>query len=260
MEMQNVKLEIKEVRKGIYLLDEGHMSTGFLVVGEKKACLIDTMNGLSNLAEVTKSLTDKPVMVVNTHGHPDHIYGNVYFEKAYIHPADKDMALEFAAMPDYAEILKSRGGVFPPLEDINEGDVIDLGGRTLRIYLLPGHTPGGILLLCPEERILFTGDSINHHLWMMVPGALPIPELIKNIERLLFLEKEADVILHGHAHDFDDISLMRALLEGAKEITEGKTEQDTPYKWFGGEDLYHPFKVDETKAFQQQDHGICYKK
>jgi len=39
------ELFIKEVRSGIYLLDEGHEATGYLVVGEEKACVIDTMNG-----------------------------------------------------------------------------------------------------------------------------------------------------------------------------------------------------------------------
>lgn len=256
--MNEPKLEVKKMREGIYLLDEGGMSTGYLIIGEKKACLLDTMNGYSPLKDVCSQYTDKPIMVINTHGHPDHIYGNVYFDKAYIHPADREQALMFSKMPDYVEVLEKRNGKFPPLEDIFEGEIIDLGGKTLKTYILPGHTPGSLLFLCPEERILFTGDAINHHLWMQVPGSKTISEMAANLEKLLFLEQEADLILHGHAHDFDDISLMSALLNGAKEIMAGKTEKDTPYKWFGGTDLYHPFSVDETKHFQQQDHGICY--
>lgn len=258
--MSEVKLNIKEMRKNLYLLDEGGMSTGYLIAGEKMACLIDTMNGFTDLKKVCQSLTDKPLMVINTHCHPDHIHGNDFFDKVYIHPADEKEALFFAQTPDYQEILKARGGIFPSFDFVEDGQIIDLGGRTLKIFLLPGHTNGGILLLCPEERILFTGDSINHHLWMQLPNCTSIKTFISNLEKLLFLEKEADVILHGHAHDFDDISLMSAVCNGAKEIAEGKTEKDTPYKYFGGDALYHPFSVPEGKYFQQEDHGICYVK
>lgn len=253
-------LNIKEVRSGIFLLDEAGDSTGYLIVGNEKACLLDTMMGYNNLNEAVRSLTDKPVMVVNTHGHPDHIYGNIYFEKTYIHPSDRAMALEFANAPEYAATLAANGGKFPPFEDIFGGQVIDLGGRTLKLFEMPGHTSGGLLFLCPEERILFTGDSINHHLWMQVPGSLSISKFIENLEKVMFLEKEADVILHGHAHDFDDISLMTAVLNGAKEIVAGKNEKDTPYKYFGGDAIYHPFEVDSGKHFQQKDHGIVYLK
>lgn len=270
--MEEPKVSVKQMREGIFLLDEGGISTGYLVIGTKKACVIDTMNGFTNLPELAKQYTDLPLMVVNTHGHPDHIYGNIYFDKAYVHPADKPMVEQFTKIPEFVAAIEQRGAKFPPMEDILEGETIDLGGRTLKTYLLPGHTPGSLLLLCPEERILFTGDAINHHLWMQVPGALSITQMVQNLEKLMFLEKEADLILHGHAHDFDDISLMSALLNGAREIIAGKTEKDTPYKWgtsmeedsenngFGGNDWYHPFSVDETKHFQQPTHGICYRK
>ena len=254
------KLIIKEIRKNLYLLDEAGESTGFLIIGKNKACLIDTMMGYNNLAEVVKSLTDKPVMVINTHCHPDHIYGNIYFEKTYITSQDKEGVAFFINAPEYVSKLRDKNMIFPPFEIINDGDVIDLGERSLKVYLIPGHTPGGILLLCPEERILFTGDSINHHLWMQVPGSIPLADFAKNLENLIFLEKEADIILHGHAHDYDDISLMSAVLEGVKEILAGKTDKDVPYNYFAGQALYHPFKVPEGKHFQQDDHGICYNK
>ena len=72
--------------------------------------------------------------------------------------------------------------------------------------------------------------------------------------------EEADYILHGHARDFDDISLIGYLLDGMKEIIAGKTEQDTPYTYFGGEAhaTYHPFYVDRSKQFASPDSGICY--
>ena len=94
--METKELYISEVRPGIWLMDEGHAATGYLVVGEEKACVIDTMNGYNDLFRAVRELTDKPLTVVNTHGHPDHIFGNMFFREAYLHPADRDLARMFA--------------------------------------------------------------------------------------------------------------------------------------------------------------------
>ena len=129
----------------------------------------------------------------------------------------------FTEDPDFVKILRERGAAFPPFRDILPGDVIDLGGRTLEVFGLPGHTPGGILLLLREDRILFTGDSINHHLWMQLDGCLTIREYVKELDKVMFLLDRADIILHGHARDADDISLLCCLRDGAQEICDGKT-------------------------------------
>ncbi len=241
------ELFIKEMCQGVYLIDEAHESTGYLVVGKNEACMIDTMNGHNDLLEAVRKITDKPVFVVNTHGHPDHVFGNKYFGKAFIHPADRKMAQTF---------LKDASVEY---SDVREGDVFDLGGKTLEVYELAGHTEGGILLLLKEDRILFTGDGINHHLWMQLDHSLPMAELVKNIDRIMFLEKEADRILHGHSQGFDDISLMRCLRNGAQEICDGKTDKDGDYHFFGGKAKQHPFECLPDKKYQQNDHVICYK-
>ena len=252
------ELFIKQLKPSIYLFDEAHMSSGYLVVGEKKACLIDTMNGYNNLYEAIRKITDKPIVVVNTHGHPDHIFGNVYFDKAFMNPADYELAESFKNIPEFAEACKKYGLSMPPFSPIDEGDIIDLGGKTLEIYNIPGHTQGSILLLLKEDRILFVGDSINHHLWMQVPGATTMEEFVKSLDRIMFLEEKADFILHGHANDFDDISLIRCLRQGALEICQGKTQDDKPYNWFDGVALQHPFSLEEGKQYSQTDSVICY--
>ena len=258
--MEEKKLFIKEVMPGIFLMDEAHEATGYLVVGNERACVIDTMNGYNDLYQAVRKLTDKPLTVVNTHGHPDHIFGNMFFDEAYMHPADRELARMFTEDPGYLKMLEERKATFPPFRDIFPGDVIDLGGRTLEVFGLPGHTPGGILLLLREDRVLFTGDSINHHLWMQLDGCLPLRAFVKELDRVLYLEDRADIILHGHARDADDISLLRCLRDGVQEICDGKTDQDLPYQWFGGTDLQHPFRCDPDRHYAQPDnHVICYR-
>ena len=253
------ELYIKEVRPGVWLMDEAHEATGYLVVGRERACVIDTMNGVVDLHKAVRDITDKPLIVVNTHGHPDHIYGNVYFREAYLHPADGALARQLAEDPEFLAICREKGLSMPPFRDILPGAEIDLGGRTLEIHALPGHTPGGILLLLREDRILFTGDSVNHHLWMQLDGCLPMRAFAKELDRVMFLQDRADILLHGHARDADDISLLRCLKNGVEEICDGKTERDLPYQWFGGVDLQHPFACDPDRQYQQEDHVICYR-
>ncbi len=252
------ELFIKELCSGVYLLDEAHESTGYLVVGEDRACVIDTMNGYNDLYQTVRKITDKPVFVINTHGHPDHIFGNVYFEQAYIHPADLPMAKMFLERPDFVENCRKNGYNVPTFEQVREGDEFDLGGKHLLVYELAGHTAGGILLLLKEDRILFTGDGINHHLWMQLEHSLPMEELVKNLDRVMFLENEADYILHGHSGGFDDISLMRCVRNGAEEVCKGINSKDTDYQYFGGLAKQHPFECVPGKLYQQNDHGICY--
>ena len=245
------RIILTQINPHVYLMDDHHEATGYIVVGSKKALVIDTMNGYEDVRAVVGTVTNLPIMVVNTHGHCDHIYGNVYFDCAYLHPADLPVAQEHMRFPEFIEECNKRVLQMPPFEPIRGGEVIDLGGLHLEVIELPGHTPGGILLLLKEDRILFTGDSINHHLWMQLEESSSMPEFVNNLEKVMYLTKEADVILHGHARGTDDISLMDKLLQGAKEIAEGKTENDKPYKWFGGVNKQHQFDEDGSV--------ICYK-
>lgn len=248
-----------KLKPWLHVLDEGHLATGYVIEGEDKVCVIDTMNGFTDIKSYVRSFTDKPVILVNTHGHPDHIFGNVYFDEAYIHPKDLALAESFAEVPEFKAACEQHGFAMPPFKTIKEGNVIDLGGKTLEVYELPGHTPGGILLLLKEERILFAGDSLNHYLWMMLDGCLPLPEFAKALDRVMFLEDKADYILHGHAAEFDDISLMRCIRQGVQEIIDGKTEGDGDYEWFGGVAKKHAFKLIEGKTYSKADENIiCY--
>ena len=262
--MDKLELYIKELRSGIYVLDEGHMASGYLVVGEDKACVIDTMNGLNDVYSAVRKITDKPLVLVNTHGHPDHIFGNIWFgkalDKAFIEPRDKAMGESyFRDVPEMVKACEELGVSPPPFEDIHEGDVIDLGGRTLEVFAMPGHTPGSIVLLLREDRILFTGDCVNHHLWLQLEDSLPLKDVLASFDRLLFLEERADVILHGHAQDFDDISLLRCQRNGLVELCEGRTQNDEVFEWFGGKDMKHHFTVLEGRKYVCDENIICYR-
>ena len=78
------KPEILPINDHIWLLDDNHEATCYVVAGRERALVIDTSIGLCNIRETAEALTGLPLICVNTHGHEDHIGGNWAFEKAYV--------------------------------------------------------------------------------------------------------------------------------------------------------------------------------
>ena len=131
----------------------------FLLEGEEKALLIDTGYALGNLRKFVERLTDKPVVVVNTHFHPDHSGGNGEWEEVMV---GEDYELDAPSVlttvgdlnalpyPDYKKVL------------LKDGDVINLGGRDIRVYKANNaHCHSHLYLLDERERILFMGDEMD---------------------------------------------------------------------------------------------------
>lgn len=237
---------ITKLTDTIYLLDEEHRATGYLVLGTEKAALIDTMCGLDDLSAIVRSITDLPVIVLNTHGHPDHVGGNIYFGEGYMNPKDYDLARSFFddAVRSGQRDSTTPCPVFQPLLD---GDMIDIGGTQLEVIELPGHTPGGVLLLDRADGTLYTGDSINWHTWMQLDHCLPMHEFLANLEAIAPRLTGVKRILHGHAQGFDGPELIDYHREAVREVVLGKTEHDEDYTYFGGKVKAHPYHVEPMR-------------
>ena len=70
-----------EEQDGYYRIGSPENVFCYLFVGSKQAALIDTGYGFGNLEQTVRSVTDKPVVIINTHGHCDHTGGNAQFEE-----------------------------------------------------------------------------------------------------------------------------------------------------------------------------------
>lgn len=133
----------------------------YLLEGTEKALLIDTGWGAGNLRAFAEGLTDKPIIVANTHFHPDHAAGNGEFEAVYMsRSAELDKASMESEMipfdisklphPDYKK------------KYIGEGDVIELGGRSIEVLdTKPSHCNSSLFFLDRENRMLFCGDDLE---------------------------------------------------------------------------------------------------
>ncbi len=146
-----------------------------LVVGDRRAILIDTGMGVGDIGAVVGRLTDRPLTVINSHAHWDHVGGNRHFADVLIHTVDAgflvrgytdaEMAPRFAPAflrgPLPPGFDPARAGIpgREPDGRLHGGEVFDLGGRVLEVIPAPGHAPGLIALIDRGNGLLFGTDA-----------------------------------------------------------------------------------------------------
>jgi hydroxyacylglutathione hydrolase len=135
-------------------------------IGGNVGALIDPgLSGyLSNLLEQMEQdgISKSDIRyVINTHSHPDHYEGSVFFNDSYVKIALHEKEIEF--MKEGGASIYSLFGMKPPDVTINlvltTGEIL-LGDETFEIHLVPGHSPGSIGLYWPARKALFSGDVI----------------------------------------------------------------------------------------------------
>lgn len=168
-----------------------------VIVGDKFAAVWDTGYGDVDLkGYIEQHITMKPLIVFNSHGHIDHARGNAQFDEVWIHEADVEDARRVMSfdMPDhpFCEVVKyGKGCTFRFVED---GQIFDLGGRTLTIHFAPGHSPGSITAVDSKCRVMFSGDAVLKRIGLARSNG---PAYKKVLEKLKVLET-FDVILGSH--------------------------------------------------------------
>jgi len=250
-------MQTVRINDQVLLLNDHDEATCYLVTGSERALLIDTANGYVDMHAFCSALTDLPLTVVQTHGHCDHIYGNVYFEEACLHPADNAVFDSHFAFPEVQKLFAKHALTPARKVPLRTGELFDLGGGlVLEVVPLAGHTAGSVGFLDRKHRILFSGDGALPHLWMQLPESGSIALLLQT---LLTLRREYgadfDHLLTGHGRALVPAAVVDGLIRGCEQLLRGERQADVPYRWFGGECLAHPDELgvydrivyDETK-------------
>lgn len=200
--------EIVEMREGTWRIEDGGVRF-FLLAGREKALLIDSGMNVHNAKELAEGLTELPLELLNTHADRDHIGSNAEFERFYMHPDE--------------EPLCRRNGLKGELLPLRDGDRLELGERPLRIFHLPGHTPGSIAVLDEKNRVLLSGDPIQRHGRIyLFGGHRDLRAYVRSLERLEGFTELFDEIWPSHAELPLEPSILPRLREGAQAVLDGK--------------------------------------
>lgn len=239
---------IHKLNEYSYCIDDAGDSCCYVVCGKEKAAVIDTVNGMEDLNKIVREITELPLTVINTHGHCDHVYGNTFFDIAYIHPDDMVLHDEHFAMkkltpPEEALKLGATEDEFRkyteaepcPLRPIREGEKVELGGVDLEVIKIKGHTQGSIGLLDRASGNFYTGDAINRgQYWMQLDESSSMHEYEQSLEALAKFRCDIRELHGGHSVAAIDPGFIDIMLAGVRELIANRGEGDGTEKWFRG--------------------------
>lgn len=179
----------------------------YILSDESKECVIIDP-GCSNESE-KKELIEfiqeeelKPVRLLNTHCHIDHIFGNAFVAKKYnlgleIHREDLEV---LHSLPQVSHLYGFNAEEsIEPKNFLNEGDKITFGNSTLDVIFTPGHSPGSVCFINKEGRFVIGGDV----LFFRSIGRTDLPggdhaTLLKSIREKVFMLDNDFVVFPGH--------------------------------------------------------------
>ncbi len=179
----------------------------YLLYNDDKNCIIidpgcyfeEEKNELSQFISTHKLV---PKMLLNTHCHLDHVFGNKYVAETYqlipfIHELEKEM-LAYAPVSGlmYEMPFENYEG---DLKFLKEGDLIVIGEDELKVIFTPGHSKGSVSFYCAKQNFLISGDV----LFFRSIGRTDLPggnheTLLKSIREQLFILPDNTTVYSGH--------------------------------------------------------------
>lgn len=127
-----------------------------LLIGKEKAMLIDTAYGQGDLLYFIRTLTDLPLIVVNTHGHSDHSGGDGFFKDVYIGRGGEHDASNPKQIRKDLPFSKNINFL-----TLNDGMIFDLGDREIEAISIPAHHVSSFAFLDKRNRSLYSGDEVE---------------------------------------------------------------------------------------------------
>lgn len=266
---RNIQFTYEKLDGGITMIRCPMGENSFLLEGEDRALLIDTGMGIGNLKACVRGLTKLNVVVVNTHGHPDHAGGNLEFDECYMHPADarwyRQMCTREFRTADVRRILNEPAtelcdallDMAPMPLPIADGTEIDLGGRKVQVIATPGHTAGSICLLDCRTQALFAGDSLSANaVWMYDEYSEPLEALYRSLGLLTKRLESIGTCYFGHEPGSCGKERIEATEACARRVLM-RDGRGVPEKTFAGEGLL--YRYGGTAVLYNPDRLYCEK-
>lgn len=201
--------EIIQIDSNTWRFEDGFVRF-FLLVGDDRAAMIDSGVNCPDAAALAKTVTDKPVILVNTHGDGDHTSGTAGFSEIHIFSEDY---INCGIKQNFPETT---------LVELKDGQEIELGNRPLKIVHIPGHTSGSAAIIDVRKRVLYSGDSVQKgHIYMFGNKREPM-NFEKSLEKLISLRSEYDRIYASHDEPIIEGDYAEKVLHSWKRVMNGE--------------------------------------
>lgn len=235
--------EVYRIEPGVFAIYEPHQAEetiSYLIVGTKQAVLFDTGMGIGNIQKVTAQLTKRPIVVLNSHTHNDHVGDNWRFPFVYgMDTAFTRVNAKGSRADAQAEIAPDQiCGELPRTFDtkayatkpwhislfVHDGFKINLGGRKLEIIAVPGHTPDSIALLDRGNGLLFTGDTYYPAPIWLYRSETDLDAYVASVKRLASLASLVKLVLGAHNVPVAQPDVLPKLVDAIQSVRSGKGE------------------------------------
>lgn len=241
----------------------------YLLEGERRACLLDTTDGLGDIKAYAESLTSKPIFVILTHAHLDHMGGSGAFDEVYLSHADMPVFEFKSSLAHRLQDAKNRmhrdltEQTLPSLyrgefRDIADGQVFELGGVSIKMIAAPGHTPGMMCALIPEERTIIFGDACGVAVMLMDQFSSTVSEYHRTLLHLKEYEDQYDTIYRNHGTFVSPKELLDNVIECCELVLAGKDDH-VPFHIYG-HDLFisKALKPNSTERADGKEGNLLY--
>lgn len=203
--------DIIKIDENTFRFEDGFVRF-FLLIGEEKAMMIDSGMNCPNALELAKTFTDKPVILLNTHGDGDHTSGTGSFSEIYMHEEDFFGCGVDKRFPNTA------------LRKIEDGEQIELGNRPVELIHIPGHTAGSVAILDVNKRSLIAGDSVQKgHIYMFGNKREP-DKYESSLDKLIALKSRYDRIYASHDEYVLTSDYAEKVKEAWKKVRNGEVD------------------------------------
>lgn len=181
----------------------------YIVYNENKECVvIDAGNQERFEDEQILNYIDKnglkPLMLLNTHSHIDHVMGNKLLAEKYhiglaAHPIEKPLYNKVWMYAAAFGIDFAQDRCLTPTVDLNDGDIVKIGDDELKVLFTPGHSPGHLCFYDEKDGIVFTGDVLFYR----GIGRCDLPggnyyTIEKSIREVLYKLPDDTIVYCGH--------------------------------------------------------------
>jgi len=224
-----VNMEIKKVgsRGTLFTFYDLGIPTNVYVINAKKhVYILDTYLGPDIMKLINQYINErygnKQVIVVNSHSHWDHVWGNNFFSSNIIisHELCKKYMEQdgLEALEEYKEYKK--GNVALAYPNLTFTDKICFEEDKVLIYYTPGHTDDEISIIDLEDKVLFAGDNLERPIPYLI--SKDISQYIKTLED--YLSIDVQIIIGGHTN-CEDKNLIQDNLDYVKKVLIGNTAE-----------------------------------